>query len=142
MTNALFAPGREGFLLGEINWSATPTIKCSLVRSYTFSSAHKFVLDATGAGASLVSTVTLTGRSGGSGTANASNPTFLAVAAGAACTSMLIYQASAVSGGADVASSLQRLIGYIDNATNLPVTPNGGDISVGWDSGANKIFTL
>jgi len=38
--------------------------------------------------------------------------------------------------------STSRLIAYIDSATNLPVTPNGGDIQVIWDSGANKIFTL
>ncbi len=34
------------------------------------------------------------------------------------------------------------LIAYIDGATGLPVTPNGGDITVTWDSGANKIFAL
>jgi len=34
------------------------------------------------------------------------------------------------------------LIAFIDTATNLPVTPNGGDIIVAWDNGANKIFKL
>lgn len=34
------------------------------------------------------------------------------------------------------------LIAYIDTATGLPVTPNGGDITIAWDSGANKIFKL
>lgn len=146
MTNVLFDPGREGFLLGEINWSATPTIKCSLVRAYTFSAAHKFVADATGAGAVLIATVALTGRSGGSGIANASSPVvYTAVAAqpgNASATSMLIFMSSAVGGGADVAASAQRLIGYIDSATNLPVIPNGGDISISWDTGSNKIFKL
>ena len=34
------------------------------------------------------------------------------------------------------------LIAYIDTATGLPCTPNGGDISVVFDSGANRIFKL
>jgi hypothetical protein len=35
-----------------------------------------------------------------------------------------------------------RLIAYIDTATGLPVTPNGGDINLNWDTGVNKIFKL
>jgi hypothetical protein len=146
VTNALFDPGREGFLLGEINWSATPTIKVVLTRSYTFTASHKFVSDTTGAGAVLISTVTLGSRSGTNGIANSSvTLTFPAVptqAGNASATSMLIFMSSAVTGGADVATSAQRLIAYIDSATNLPVVPNGGDITVGWDSGSNKIFKL
>ena len=34
------------------------------------------------------------------------------------------------------------LIAYIDQATGLPTTPNGGDITVQWDSGGNKIFKI
>lgn len=141
MANQLLGPGREGFLLGEIDWD-TATIKISAVRGYTFSSSHKFVSDATGAGATLVATATLGSKTGTNGTADAADATFTAVAAGAAITSLLIYQASAVTGGADVASSAQRLIGYIDTATGLPVTPNGGDVVVQFDNGSNKIFTL
>jgi len=38
--------------------------------------------------------------------------------------------------------STSRLILLIDSATGLPCTPNGSDITVQWDSGANKIFKL
>jgi hypothetical protein len=141
VTNLMFDSGREGFLDGSITW-VTPTIKASLCRSYTFSAAHKFVSDATGAGASLVSTATLGTKTVIAGVADSADSTFTAVAAGAALTSIIIYQASAVGGGADVAATLQRLICYIDAATNLPVTPNGGDIVVGWDNAVNKIFKL
>jgi hypothetical protein len=34
------------------------------------------------------------------------------------------------------------LIWFMDTGTGLPVTPNGGDITVQWDSGANRIFAL
>lgn len=142
MANALFDPGREGFLLGEIDWD-TATIKTALVRSYTFSAAHKFVSDVTGAGGVLVATSAAMGsKTGTNGVADAADVTHTAVAAGAAITSMIIFQSSAVGGGADVAASAQRLIGFIDTATGLPVTPNGGDIVITWDNGANRIFKL
>lgn len=141
MANALFDPGREGFLLGEIDYD-TAVIKASLVRGYTFSAAHKFVSEVTGAGGSLVATATLGTKTGTAGVADAADPTFSAVASGAAITGILLYQASAVGGGADVAASAQRLIGWIDTATGLPVTPNGGDITITWDNGTNRIFKL
>lgn len=143
MASVLFDPGREGHLDGTIQWNATPTHKAALVRGYTFSAAHKFVSDVTGAGGTLVSTTAaLSSKTATSGVANAANATFSAVPVGAACTAIIVFQSSAVGGGADVAASAQRLIAYIDTATGLPVTPNGGDINTNWDTGANKIYKL
>jgi len=141
MANGLFDPGREGFLDGTIDYD-TAVIKASLVRGYTFSAAHKFVSDATGAGAVLVATATLGSKTVTNGVADAADSTFTAVASGSAITGIAIYQASAVTGGVDVAATAQRLIAWIDTATGLPVTPNGGDITVTWDNGTNKIFKL
>jgi hypothetical protein len=219
MANALFDTGREGFLDNTVGW-ITPTIKASLVRGYTFNAAHKFVSDVTGAGGVLVATVAagFASKTQTNGIANASNITFPAVASGAAITGLLIYQSSAVTGGADVAATAQRIIAYIDgkgrvemaagaassattvtpedlpypiasggtlalisgtgpatitttaignagdrtlavtalasaitagalyeytsSGSNLPITPNGGDINYNWDTGTNKIFKL
>lgn len=142
MANALFDAGREGFLAGEIDWD-TAVIKAVLVRSYTFSAAHKFMSDATTAGASIVATsAAMTSKTVTGGVADAADVTFTAVTAGAAITSILVYQSSAVTGGADVAASAQRLIAYLDTATGLPVTPNGGDITIQWDNTTNRIFKL
>lgn len=142
MANALFNPGREGFLAGEIDWD-TAVIKVTPIRSYTFSAAHKFVSDVTGAGGTLHGTpATLASKTVTDGVADAADITFTALASNANAHSLLIYQASAVTGGADVAASAQRVIGYIDTGTNIPFTPNGGDVAVAWDSGANKIFKL
>jgi hypothetical protein len=52
MSNAAFTPFLEGILSGEIDLD-TATIKASYVRGYTFSAAHKFVSDVTGAGGTL-----------------------------------------------------------------------------------------
>lgn len=142
MANSMFDPGREGFLDGTIDYD-TAAIKTALVRGYTFSAAHKFVSEVTGAGGTLVATSAALGtKSVTGGVADAADVTHTAVGAGAAVTSMIIFQASAVTGGADVAAAAQRLIGFIDTATGLPVTPNGGDIAVAWDNGSNKIFKL
>ena len=39
-------------------------------------------------------------------------------------------------------STTAPLVAAIDTATGLPATPNGGDITVAWDSGTDRIFTL
>jgi len=140
--SALFGPGRQGFLDGTINWGATPVIKCTLVRGYTFNSAHQFVSDVTGAGGTLWTTPMTLTKTSALGVADASDVVFSTVTAGAAYPAIIIYQASAVTGGADVAASAQRLICHIDTATGLPVTPNGQNITIAWDNGASKIFVL
>ena len=142
MANALFGPGREGFLDGTIDYD-TAVIKVSPIRAYTFSSTHKFVSDVTTAGGVLHGTAaTLGSKTVTNGTADAADVTFTALAANATSHYLLVYQASAVTGGADVAASAQRVICYIDTGTNIPFVPNGGDVVVAWDNGANKIFTL
>jgi hypothetical protein len=142
MSNAIYDPGREGFLIGEIDYD-TAVIKAALVRGYTFSAAHKFVSDVTGAGGTLVSTSpALASKTFTNGIADAADTTFAAVTAGAAIPHIVIFQSSAVTGGSDVAATSQRLIAFIDTAANLPVTPNGADIVVAWDNGTNKILKL
>lgn len=141
MSNALFDPAREGFLSGEIDWD-TAVIKVALVRGYTFNAAHKFVSDVTATGTLAATSAALSSKTVTNGVADAADITFSAVASNGSNHSLLIFQSSAVTGGSDVASSAQRLIAWIDTATNLPAVPNGGDITVAWDSGSNKIFKL
>jgi hypothetical protein len=142
MANALFNPGREGFLDGTIDWD-TAVIKIALVRGYTFSAAHKFVSDVTGASGTLhVTSSALASKTVTDGIADAADVAFTAVTSNAGNHSVLIFQASAVTGGADVAATAQRLIGWVDTGTNFPIVPNGGDVTIAWDNGTNKIFKL
>jgi hypothetical protein len=142
MANAVFTPAREGILDDTISLSVG-VIKAVLVRAYTYSAAHKFVSDVTTAGGVLHGTPqTLGTKTFTGGVFDAADVTFTAVAANASNHVVLIYQASAVGGGADVAATAQRVIGYYDTGTLLPVVPNGGDITVAWDNGANKIFAI
>lgn len=91
MANALFDTGREGFLAGEIDWD-TAVIKCALVSGYTFSAAHKFVSDVTGAGGTLVATsAAFTLKTVTNGVADAADVTFTAVPSGAAIPGILVF---------------------------------------------------
>lgn len=137
MANGLYDLGRQGFLDGSIDWD-TDTIKECLVRGYAVNlAAHQFLSDITGGGGgTIVSTsAALASKTVAAGVADAADVTHSAVAAGAAIPYIIIYKDTGVAG-------TSRLIAYIDTATNLPVTPNGGDITVAWDNGANRIFKL
>ena len=124
MSNQLFNPGREGFLAGEIDWD-TAVIKVALVRGYAFDATDKFVSEVTAAGGTLVATSSALGsKSLTDGVADAADVTFTSVAAGSAITGIIIFQASAVTGGADVAASSQRLIAWLDGNQLITLAAN------------------
>lgn len=135
MASALYDKGREGFLDGSIDWD-TDDVRAILVDTgtYTYSAAHDF-LDDVGAPSRIAVSSALGSKTVTSGVADAADVTFTAVT-GASVEAIIIYKHT----GTD---STSRLICYIDTASSgLPVTPNGGDITVTWDNGANKIFKL
>jgi hypothetical protein len=116
MANTLYDKGRERFLTAALNWTSD-TIKCSLLDTgaYTVSTgSHEYLADVA-AGAFIAPT-------GGS-------------QAGTTLSSILLYKDTG-------SAATSPLIAYIDTATGLPITPNGGDIIVTWDNGTNKIFKL
>ena len=135
MANALYDKGREGFLDGSIDWD-TDTIKVALVTAgYTPNlSTHQFYSDIT-PGSNVVGTpATLGSKTVAAGVADAADVTFSAVT-GSAVTQLVIYKDTGTP-------TTSRLIALIDTGTGLPVTPNGGDIIIAWDSGSNRIFKL
>jgi hypothetical protein len=135
MSNALYDKGREGFLAGAIDWN-TDVIKAVLIDAadYTVDLAnHQFLSDIPLA-ARVATSAALTGKMLANGVADANDLTFPAVS-GDPTEALVIYQDTDTAG-------TSRLIAYIDTATGLPVTPNGGDINLYWDNGANKIFKL
>ena len=142
MANALFATAAQGFIDGSIDLD-TATIKAALVRGYTFSSSHTFMSDITGAGGTLNGTAQqITGVSVTNGVFNGSSPTTISTTASASNHVIIIFQSSAVTGGADVAASAQRVIAYIDTGTGLPAQPGTGSTPINWDTGTNKIFKV
>ena len=135
MANALFAKGREGFLDGSIDWD-TNDIRLILVDHGTDTPnvSTDDTLDDIGAGARVATSNALDSPTVTDGVADAADEVLTAVS-GATVESIVIYKHTGTE-------STSRLIAYIDTATGLALTPNGGDVTIAWDSGANKIFKL
>ena len=135
MANALYGLGRQAILEGGIA-ILTDDIKCVLIDAadYTVSIDTDQYLDDIAAGARVATSGNMTSKTSTLGVFDAGDITFTSVT-GDQAEALVIYKDSGVE-------ATSPLLAYIDTATGLPVTPNGGDITVTWDSGVNKIFKL
>lgn len=135
MANSLYDKARQGFLDGSIAWSSN-NIKAVLVDTgtYTVDLANNQYLSDIPSGARIATSANLSSKTSTAGVADAADLTFSAVS-GASVEALVLYQDTGTS-------TSSRLIAYIDTATGLPVTPNGGDIAITWDNGSNRIFKL
>lgn len=136
MANALYAKFKESLLSQNPSVDLdTDTIKVALVSStYTPNTAsNQYYSSVSGV---IGTPATLSGKSVTDGVFDASDITFTSVTSTATVTQLVLYKDTGTA-------SNSPLIALIDSATSgLPVTPNGGDITVSWDNGANKIFKL
>ena len=134
MCNAFYAKGKEKMLSGSINW-VTDTIKVMLVKNtYPQNLAtDEFVADISAY--RLNTDQTLGSKTVAGGIFDAGDATFTAVTAGDTSEGIVIYKDT----GAEATSPLLL---YIDTITGFPLATNGGDITIAWDNGAYKIFSL
>lgn len=132
MANAIYPKWREAVIQGAANSSLAGTVRVALVDTgtYTYSAAHEFLTSLTGR---VGTDQTLGTKTFVNGTFDAANSTWTAVS-GATVEALVIYIDTGVAG-------TSRLVAYLDTGyTGLPVTPNGGDITVTWAAGG--IFTV
>lgn len=136
MANALYDKARQKFLSGQLSWN-TQNFKVVLVdvADYTVNLATHNTLADVPSAARVATSTNLGGMDNTAGVADASDVTLSGVS-GDQSEALVIY---ADLTGADTD---KPLVAYIDSATGLAITPNGGDIIVQWDNGANKIFKL
>lgn len=134
MANALYDAGRDGFLGGDNDWDSDHRLILHDDADDTVNLTTDNFLDDVAAGARVATSGALASPTHSAGVADASDKTFSTVT-GDQAERILIYQHTGTEGTSDLVAS-------IDTATGLPVTPNGGDITVTWDNGANKIFKL
>lgn len=135
MANTLYDYCRQRFLEAQINWM-TDTIKAYLVSTSAYTpqtAVHQYLADIP-ISARIAGPVTLTAKATTGGAADAADCTFTSVS-GSTINAIVIVKDT----GTEATSPL---IAYIDTATGLPITPNGGDIIVTWDNGINKIFRV
>jgi hypothetical protein len=138
MSNAVYPAYKEALLNASANSALTGSGTTGLyvalvdIGSYTYSPSHAFYNDLAGIVGTdqEITTVTLTG-----GTVDGNNVTFAAVPGTTSIEALVLYRKNAG------ANTTWRLVAYIDTGvTGLPVTTNGGDISISWN--ASGIFTL
>ena len=132
MASVIYPKAKEQLLQAGINMSSG-AIKAVLIDTgtYTYSAAHNAYDDLSGVvgtESSAFSDKTFT-----DGVFNATDITFSAVT-GATVEAIVIFVDTGTA-------NTDLLIAYIDSAVSgLPVTPNGGDITITWN--ASGIFSL
>lgn len=133
MSNALYPKWKQALLEFTTNNDLDgQTVKVALVTAgYTYSSTDQYYSSVS---ASVVGTPqTLGSKTFTDGVFDAADVTFTAVS-GSQVVSLVIY----IDTGN---SATSPLVAFIDTGvTNLPVTPNGGDIAITWN--ATGIFAL
>lgn len=131
MANAVYPKYKQSLLNGDTNTALTGSGSTGLYAAlvdtgtYTYSSAHQFYSSLSGVVGTdqEVTTVTLT-----NGLIDGDDVTFSAVT-GASVEAIVLYRKNAG------ANTTWRLVAYIDTGvTNLPVTPNGGNIGITWNA--------
>jgi hypothetical protein len=134
MANELYDTGRNAFLRGDLSWNSNTFKVVLLSSSYTANlSTHQY-LSSISAGARVATSSALTTLFPGAGVADASDITFTSVS-GSQVTQFVIYRDTGVE-------ATSQLVALFDTAINLPITPNGGDITLTWSNDSNRIFKL
>ncbi len=133
MANAIYPLYKQALLNGSANTNMSAgTVRAALVDTgtYTYSAAHEFLTSLTGR---VGTDATLGTKTFTNGVFDAADSTYTAVT-GASVEAIVLY----IDTGTPATS---RLVAYLDTGfTGLPVTPNGGDITVTWN--ASGIFAL
>lgn len=135
MANAIYDKGREAFAKGEISWTSHD-IKLVLidVAEYTPSlTTHQYLSDVPSA-ARIATSGNLASKTATAGVCDAADVVLSGVT-GDTAEALVIYRDTGTE-------STSPLIAYMDTGSGLPITPNGSDITIVWDSGAKKIFRL
>lgn len=132
--SAFYGKGLEKFLNGDIDWT-NDDIKVSAVDTgvYTVNTTtHEFRSDLSGV---IATSGNLASKTATLGVADAADVVLSGVT-GDSIEAIVIWKDTG-------SNATSPLIAYIDSASSgLPVTPNGGTITIAWDNGANKIFKL
>lgn len=133
MANAIYPKWKEAVAQASSNSSLGGTVKAVLVDTgtYTYSGSHEFLSDLSGTGGTAQ---TIGSKTYTNGVFDGADVTFTAVAGTVTYEAIVIYIDTGVAG-------TSRLVYYYDTSGGgLPVTSNGGDITISWN--ASGIFAL
>ena len=97
-------------------------------------------LDTVAAAAKVATSAAFAAKTVTDGVADNTADITLTSVSGATVEAIIIWKD--VDGGATQSGTNDRLICYLDSYTGLPLTPNGGNVTVAFPGDANKIFKL
>lgn len=134
MNNQFYFNAMDKMKDGSIDW-VNDTVKAMFVNTqlYSFDPEHSTLLDIP-LSARVDRAVPLTNKRFVFDAADADD-VFFEYLLGAMVGGLVLYKDS----GEDDTSDL---ITYIGNCFGMPFLPNGGDVTITWDRGLKKIFTL
>ena len=135
MANALFDFGRGQFLTADLDLDDSIKLVCVDHADDTPVPATDDFLDDISAPARVATSGAFASKTFTAGVFDAADITLNTVT-GDPFESIVIYNDTPGT------EATKDLIAFIDTATGLPCTPNGGNINIVWDSGANRIFKL
>ena len=131
MANAIYPLFKQELMKGtsgtSLNGSGATGVYAALIDTgtYTYSTAHQFYSSLSGVVGTDQEVTTLTQATG---LLDGADVTYTAVS-GSSVEAIVLYRKNAG------ANTTWALIAYIDTSvTGLPVTPNGGDITITWNA--------
>lgn len=133
MANVIYPKAKESFLSQNPSIDLdTDTIKAALIDTgtYTYSASHQYWSSASSA--AVGTPATLSNKTITNGVFDADDVTYSAVT-GNTVEAIIIYKDTG-------SAATSPLIAYFDSGTGLPITPNGGNITLTFN--ASGIFAL
>lgn len=138
MANGFYQPGMKHFAQGNIVWKATggSAIRTALIDTFDYTvdlTTHEFLSSVAAVAREETSGNMTLIDAANDGIVDANDVTFTATA-GDPCEAILVYRFV-------TADTDSPLLFWWDTASGLPVTL-GGDVTVAWDNGVNKIAKI
>lgn len=133
MANVIYPKAKESFLSQNPSIDLdTDTIKVALIDTgtYTYSASHQYWSSASSA--AVGTPATLANKTIANGVFDADDVTYSAVT-GNTVEAIIVYKDTG-------SAATSPLIAYFDSGTGLPITPNGGNITLTFN--ASGIFAL
>lgn len=131
MSNFLFNEGKSAMMTGALNLS-TDSISVALVKDTPTITPSATTSNISSFSANTIGTAqVLANKTVSSNVFDADDVTFNTVAGGSTVKGFVIYK---TTGG--------TLIAWIDTGTGIPFATNGGNVTLTFSGGPNKIFAL
>ncbi len=136
MANAAFPINKKALLDGNIDFLGDDIRVMMVTSGYTYDAGDEFVADI---GANILTngrSPALASKTTTGGVFDAADPTLPTVNSGQTADALILFQHT----GSDATA---RVILFLDTGvTGLPFSTTGGDVSITFDNGANKILAL